>query len=61
MVLRSGLLFGATLAFFSALPYLKLAELFAIWWLLVDHLPLLSGSQGKVSWPRWVGVTISLL
>ena len=29
-VLRSGLLFGATLAFFSALSYLKLAELFAI-------------------------------
>ena len=62
-VLRSGLLFGATLAFFSALPYLKLAELFAIFEvapLLITCLSFLILKE-KVSWPRWVGVTIGLL
>ncbi len=62
-ILRSGLLFGATLAFFSALPYLKLAELFAIFEvapLLITCLSFLVLKE-KVSWPRWVGVTIGLL
>lgn len=62
-ILRSGLLFGATLAFFSALPYLKLAELFAIFEvapLLITCLSFLILKE-KVSWPRWVGVTIGLL
>ncbi|MGA0139669.1 MAG: DMT family transporter, partial [bacterium] len=62
-ILRSGLLFGATLAFFSALPYLKLAELVAIFEvapLLITCLSFLILKE-KVSWPRWVGVTIGLL
>ena len=57
------LLFGATLAFFSALPYLNLAELVAIFEvapLLITCLSFLILKE-KVSWPRWVGVTIGLL
>ncbi len=62
-ILRSTLLFGATLGFFSALPYLKLAELVAIFEvapLLITCLSFLVLKE-KVSAPRWVGVSIGMI
>ena len=62
-ILRSTLLFGATLGFFSALPYLKLAELVAIFEvapLLITCLSFLVLKE-KVSVARWVGVSIGMI
>ncbi len=62
-ILRSTLLFGATLGFFSALPYLKLAELVAIFEvapLLITCLSFLVLKE-KVSASRWVGVSIGMI
>ena len=62
-ILRSALLFGATFFFFSGFPYLKLAEMTAIF----EVAPLLITVfsffllKERVQLPRWLGVMAGLI